>query len=124
MLTYDVDGRVLSIVAAGTPSDDERRRLIETVEHDPRVQDASLVLLDVRRADKRGNPREVEHRTRYFIQRLGRKIGPVCAVIVAAEMMHEAVHMQSAGAELGLRIALFKSETEAREWLRAYETQA
>ena len=84
MLTYDVDGRVLSIVAAGTPSDDERRRLIETVEHDPRVQDASLVLLDVRRADKRGNPREVEHRTRYFIQRLGRKIGPVCAVIVAA----------------------------------------
>lgn len=121
MLTYHVDGRVLSIAASGTPSDDERRVLIEAILEDPRIPDAALVLLDVRRADARGNPREVEHRTRYFIQRLAPRIGPVCAVIVAPEMMHEAVHMQSAGAEMGLRIGLFKSEADARQWLKAYE---
>lgn len=121
MLNYDVDGRVLFIAASGTPTDEDRRRLLDAIEADPRVPAAALVLLDVRRADARGNPREVEHRTRYFIQKLGPKVGPVCAVIVAPELMHEAVHMQSAGAELGLRIGLFKSEDEARKWLRAYE---
>ena len=53
MLAYDVLGTILTLIAQGTPSEEERRMVLGQIARDSRVPVAALVLLDVRRADPR-----------------------------------------------------------------------
>ena len=119
-LAYDVLGTILTLIAQGTPSEEERRMVFDQIARDSRVPVAALVLLDVRRADPRSSLEEVEVRTRALVKFLGSKLGPACAVIVPPRLVEEAEAFRRVGSTLGLEVRLFRDEPDARRWLESF----
>src|SRR5690348_8666287 len=120
MLSYEVRGKVLTVVAKGSPSDFERRRLYEAIADDPRVPLGALVMLDVRRADAPEGAADIERRARMFVEGLGLKLGPPCAVIVPPRLVTELERFRTSSSVMGLRVQLFRDEPEAKQWLGSY----
>jgi hypothetical protein len=117
MLSYEIDGPVLTLRASGTTTLSERQPVFEAVRADANVPNGALVLLDVREVDVgMGGPTVVE-RLRVLLDQLGPKIGPVCAMIVPPGLAEQARLFQVAGIGAGLKVGLFSDEQSAREWL-------
>ncbi|HXT68536.1 MAG TPA: hypothetical protein VN700_02195 [Vicinamibacterales bacterium] len=120
MLSYDYDGSVLTLILRGTPSELQRAITYNEIVRDDRVPEASLVLIDIRRADDADGPQEVERRARILTQGLGPKLGAACAVIAPPRLAESAEQFQAMGRRLGVRIELFRDEPDARQWLATF----
>ena len=118
-LEYAVTGSILVLRPRGTPRDEERRDIYEAIARDPRVPNGALLLVDWARMDGTTS-REIERRTQLLMARLGRLIGPVCAVIVPPRLALEGAEIRRVAAGAGLRVGLFADEASARRWLSAY----
>lgn len=115
--TYDIEGRVLTLRPVGTPTEQQRSMAYETIVRDQRVPERALVLLDARQANAPSDLRDLERRARTLVSALGPKLGHLCAVIVPPHLINEALHLHDFGDPLGVRIALFSEEDQARRWL-------
>ena len=93
MLTYEVDGTILKLMLKGTPSEGQRSLVHAEIASDPRVPLGALVLIDITRADPIEDIAEIERRTRLRTD------------------------------QGGLRVALFRDEPTARQWLATFEAQ-
>jgi hypothetical protein len=124
VLTYSVDGSILTVVAAGTTGDTDRQHFYQTIREDSRVPDGALLLVDATRADPAKSIHELRERAHLIALRLGRKMGPVCAVITPPRLTEDAVYFQAASGELGVRVGIFTDEAEARRWLADFARQA
>ena len=123
MLSFSIDGSILMIVGTGTTSVAERTAFYAALREDPSVPERALLLLDARRADTAKDVRELEERTHLIAHLLGPKMGPFCAVIAPPRMTVDAVFFQAAGGELGIRVAIFNDEPDARKWLEGLAGQ-
>jgi hypothetical protein len=125
VFSYEIDGSILILRASGTATLSERQLVFNAVRDDAAVPSDALLLLDVREVDVR----EVDvamseytgvERLRVLLDQLGRKLGPVCAVIVSPGLAEQSRLFQDAGSGVGLRVGLFSDEPSARQWLRAH----
>ena len=123
MLTYSVDRSILTIVATGTTSAEDRQKFYAAIEADPRVPLRALLLIDGRRADPARDALELGERVHLIAQLLGPKMGPVCAIIAPPRLSADAGYLQAAGGQFGIRVAVFNDEPEARQWLTTFAGQ-
>jgi|KBSSwiStaDraftv2_1062776.scaffolds.fasta_scaffold218456_2 hypothetical protein len=124
MLTYDVDGTILKLTLKGTPSEGQRALVHAEIANDPRVPPGALVLIDITRADPIDDVAEMQRRTRLLTDRLGSKLGPAVAVVVPprlTEISEKFLALRTDPA--GLRVALFRDEPAARQWLATFEVR-
>jgi hypothetical protein len=117
VLSYEIDGSILTLTATGTTTLEQRRPVFEALRADARVPDGALLLIDGR--DVTGGMSEyvVIERLRVLFEGLGVKLGPVCALIVAPGIAEEGRLFQTEALGFGLRVALFDNELSARQWL-------
>jgi hypothetical protein len=120
MVSYEIDGSILTLRASGTTTLEEREPVFAAVRADASVPNGALVLLDVREVDAGMSKHVVIERLRVLLDQLGPKLGPVCAMIIRAEIGDQARTFQTEGVGFGLRVSLFNDELSAREWLSAY----
>jgi hypothetical protein len=123
MLSFSVDGQIVTIIAAGTTTTPDRRRFYEGVRVDPRVPERALLLIDARGANAAGSLDELQERAHLIVGILGSKMGSVCAIITAPHMVTDAGFFQAASGELGVRVGLFNDESQARVWLSDFAHQ-
>jgi hypothetical protein len=117
VLSYEIDGSILTLRAVGTTTLEQRRPVFEALRADARVPDGALLLIDGRETDGGMSEHVVRERVRVLLEGLGPKLGPVCALIVAAAILEDAQVFRFEGAGVGLRVALFNDEPSARQWL-------
>jgi len=120
MLRYQIDGHVLTLIPTGAPTPEARKAAYDAIAADPKVPIGSLVLVDARRADTPVDFRDAEDRARLLVAGLGPKLGQAVAVVVPPRMSREAAHVQSMSGHLGVRVATFSDDTEARDWLEKF----
>ncbi len=123
MLTYEMDGRILTIIATGTTSREERQAFYRDAGSDARVPDRALLLIDARRADPATGVHDLQLRAQLIAEGLGPKLGPLCAVIAPPRLTSDAAFFQAAVGQLGLRVGIFNDEPEARKWLSDFARQ-
>jgi hypothetical protein len=122
MLSYDVDGTILKLTLKGTPSEGQRALVHAEIANDPRVPLGALVLIDITRADPIDDVAEMERRTRLLTDRLGSKLGPAVAVVVPPRLTEISEKFLSLRTDpAGMRVALFRDEPAARQWLATFE---
>ena len=122
MLTYEVEGTILKLTLRGKPSDAQRALVHAEIAADPRVPLGALVLIDITRADPFDDVGEIERRTKLLTERLGSKLGPACAVIVPPRLTEVSERFLATRTDPGgVRVALFRDEPAARQWLAAFE---
>jgi len=119
--SYESDGAILILRASGTPTDRERKPVYDAVRADPNVPKNALLLLDVREIDvSMFSGHALLERLRALTEQLGRKLGPVCALIVPPELSIHGALFRDTGLLVGLRVRLFTDEPSARLWLNKY----
>ena len=122
MLTYEVDGTILKLTLKGTPSESQRAQVHAEIASDPRVPLGALILIDITRADPIDDIAEMDRRTRLLTNRLGSKLGPACAVVVPPRLTEISEKFLSVRTDPGgVRVALFRDEPSARQWLATFE---
>jgi len=124
MLTYEVDGRILKIIAAGTTSPEDRQAFYRDTGSDARVPERALLLIDARHADQAIDVNDLQMRAQFIAEGLGPKLGPLCAVIAPPLLAKDAAFFQAAVGQFGLRVGVFSDEQEARKWLADFARQA
>jgi hypothetical protein len=122
MVSYEIDGSVLTFRASGTTTREEREPVFAAVRADERVPNGALVLLDMREVDVGMSTPVVVERLRVLLDLLGRKLGTTCAVIITPELGDQASSFQTEATRFGLRVKLFSDEQAARRWLKTNET--
>jgi len=122
MVSYEIDGSILTFRASGTTTRDQREPVFAAVRADARVPNGALVLLDVREVDVGMSAPVVVERLRVLFDLLGPKLGTTCAVIITPELGDQASLFQTEATGFGLRVKLFSDERIARRWLNANKT--
>ena len=120
MVTYRVDGKILTLVVSGDLTDTERRAFYDAVRNDPKVPEGASLLIDARDAAITFRDAVFEDRIRTLITELGRKFSGACAIIESKADVLYGVRFQHVGERLNARIGLFPDEESARTWLSAY----
>jgi len=122
MLTYEVEGTILKLTLKGTPSEAQRALVHAEIANDPNVPLGALLLMDITRADPIEDLGEMQRRTKLLTDRLGSKLGPACAVVVPPRLTEISEKFLSVRTDPGgLRVALFRDEAAARQWLATFE---
>ena len=122
MLTYEVEGTILKLTLRGTPSEAQRALVHSEIANDPNVPMGALLLMDITRADPIEDVAEMQRRTKLLTDRLGSKLGPACAVVVPPRLTEISERFLSTRTDPGgLRVALFRDEPTARQWLATFE---
>jgi hypothetical protein len=120
-LSYEIDGSVLTLRAAGTPTLKERKPVYDAVRADAAVPKGARLLLDIRDIDvAMYSEHAVVERFRVLIDHLGPKLGSVCAMIVPPGLTDQVRFVQEAGSGVGLQVFVFTDEPSARDWLSTY----
>lgn len=118
MLSYEIDGSILTLRVSGTPTLSDRQPVFDAVRADARVPRNALLLFDVRElAVGMWSEYTVVERLRVLFDQLGPKLGPACAVIAAPALTEQSRQFQMAALDFGLRVGLFNDEPSARQWL-------
>ena len=120
MLSYHVDGPVLTLVGAPHSKVVDRHRMLETIRSDDRVPELALVLVDSRETEPELDDAALRSRVHDLVDRLGVKMGPACAVLVTGAHARWARTLNIAARERDLSLAVFVDEAAARDWLRNY----
>ena len=76
MVSYEIDGSILTITASGTTTREERKPVFDAVRADARVPNGALVLLDVREVDVGMSKPVVVERLRVLPRPIGIEVGP------------------------------------------------
>jgi hypothetical protein len=121
VLSYEVDGPILTLRASGTATLEERQPVLDAVRADTGVPHGALVLLDFRLVDPGISEAIVPERLPVLLDQLGPKLGPVCAMVVTPGLAEPSRLFQLPGIGVGVRVALFNDELSAREWLSSYQ---
>ena len=119
MLSYEIDGSILTLRASGTTTRDQREPVFDAIRADTSVPKDALVLIDVREVDVGMSEYVVVERLRILIDQLGPKCGPICALIVPPGTDQWRT-FKTKGIDFGLRVNLFSDEQLARDWLNTY----
>ena len=120
MTTYRMDGRILIITVDPSSTFTERRAVYGALRADPCVPDGALLLLDVRDVEETFTEAVLRSRVAVFFDALGRKLGPVCAMLVSATDNALGRYMfQIIADEKAVNVGLFDDERDARQWLQA-----
>jgi hypothetical protein len=122
MVSYEIDGSILTFRASGTTTRDQREPVFAAVRADVRVPNGALVLLDVREVDVGMGTAAVVERLRVLLDLLGPKLGLICALIINPQVGEQASLFQTEAKGFGLRVRLFSDERMARLWLNANKT--
>jgi len=120
MLSYEIDGLILTLRASGTTTIAQRKPVFDAVRADLRVPNGALILLDVRKVEAGMGKHVVIERLRVLLDELGPKLGPACAMIVTLRILDQASMFQAEAVGFGLLVKLFSDEPTARQWLGAY----
>jgi hypothetical protein len=121
MLSYEIDGSILTLRASGTTTLGQRQSVFDAIRADPRVPNNALLLIDVRHYDFGMSAYLLGDRLRIFFDFLGPKCGAALAVIIPAGLGADQVHaFKSKAIDFGLRVDLFSDEQLARDWLNTY----
>jgi hypothetical protein len=123
VFSYEVDGSILILRASGTTTLSERQRVFNAGPMRPfRLMrcccSTSVRSTSVRAISPSANTPGLN--AYVLVDQLGRKLGPVCAVIVSPGLAEQSRLFQDAGSGVGLRVGLFRDEPSARQWLRAH----
>ena len=122
MLTYEVDGTILKLTLKGTPTEAQRAMVHAEIANDSNVPLGALLLIDITRADPIEDLAEMHRRTKLLTERLGNKLGPACAVVVPPRLSEISEKFLSLRTDPGgVRVALFRDEPAARQWLASFE---
>ena len=119
MVSYEINGSILTFRASGTTTREQREPVFEAVRADVSVPNGALVLLDVREVDVGMSTHVVLERLRVLFDLLGPKLGPACALVLTPELGEQASIFQTEALGFGLRAKLFSDEQTARQWLTA-----
>jgi hypothetical protein len=117
MISYETDGRILTLRATGTTTLAQRIPVFAAIRDDPRVPDAALLLIDARTTDAAANEHVVVEHVRVLFEVLGNKLGTLCAMIVAPQIDPSARLFQNRALDLALEVSIFDDEVSARRWL-------
>ena len=120
MLSYEIDGSVLTLRVSGTITPKERRHVFAAVQADARVPNGALVLLDVRKSTVRLHDYAVIERVRVLIDQLGSKLGRACAIVNPLGPDKQSGVFQDAASDFGLWVRCFRDEASARDWLNGH----
>jgi hypothetical protein len=121
LLSYEIDGSILTLRASGTPTTADRQPVYDAVRADARVPNDARLLLDIREIDvAMYGEHAVVERFRVLFDQLGLKLGPACAMLVPPGLADRARMFQEAASEFGLQVRIFTDEPSARQWLTSY----
>jgi hypothetical protein len=120
MLSYEIDGSILTLRASGTTTGDQREPVFNALRADARVPNGALVLLDVREVDVGMSKPVVAERVRLLFDLLGPKLGLACALLVTPAISDQSSLFQTEAIGFGLQVKLFSDEQTARRWLKAF----
>src|SRR5579863_7738537 len=118
MLSYEIDGSILTLRACGTTTLGQRQPVFDAIRADTSVPKAALLLIDVRQFDFGLSEYLLADRLRVFFDHLGPKCGPALAVVIPSGLSADQARVFKAKAiDFGMRVSLFSDEQSARDWL-------
>jgi hypothetical protein len=117
LLSYEIDGSILTLRASGTTTREQREPVFAAVRADERVPDGARVLLDMREVDVGMSMPIVVERLRVLLDLLGPKLGTTCALVMTPGLSDQASLFQTEAISFGLRVRLFSEVRLARRWL-------
>jgi hypothetical protein len=121
MLSYEIDGSILTLRASGSTTLGQRQAVFDAIRDDTSVPRDALILIDVRQYDFGMSAYLLADRLRIFFDHLGPKCGPALAVIIPSGLAADQARVfKSKAIDFGLRVNLFSDEQLARDWLNAY----
>ena len=120
MLSYSVDGHILTVHVTGASDPEQRGALLQAIRNDPAVPRGAVLLLRVEDITETFDDAELRARLAGLIRGLGPKLVPVCAVIGPQSYLLEGHRFQNLAGQAGLRVGLFRDEASARTWLSGY----
>ena len=121
MLQYKINGAVLTLKPTGFVTAEARQATYDAIAADSRVPNNALILIDAREVETPISVRDVELRARTLVASLGPKLGRIVAVVTPPQLAREAEHIQGMSAQLGVQMAVFTNEADARAWLAKFE---
>jgi hypothetical protein len=121
MLSYEIDGSILTLRATGRVTHLERVPVFDAVRADANVPNNALLLIDFTKAHALTSPYAVIERLRILVDQLGPKLGRLCAMIVPPALAAQGASFQTEAQAFGLRVAIFCDERSARQWLTGRE---
>jgi hypothetical protein len=120
MLTYAIDGHILTLTAVGSSTAEHRIATFTAIRTDPNVPPGALLLVNARETTEPFDHGVLSERIALLIDALGPKLADVCAVVGPSSYLVESYLFQTIAARSGLRVGLFKDESSAVAWLSAY----
>jgi hypothetical protein len=120
MLRYVIKPPFVDLIVTGDNPKSDLRRIILQIADDPRVPADALLLVDGRKSTAAPSLTETQERFGYFRILTSRAL-PLCAIVVSPARRQEVgriYEIEGAG-KGGMRLRVFTSVTEARQWLRA-----
>lgn len=122
MLSYEIDGVILTRRASGKVSLAERHKAFKAIRRDTRVPNAALVLLDVHAVEAAITETEIIERVQALRDQLGVKMGPACAMVVGENLDTNAALFREIAIASGLHVAILRNEKAAHRWLNSYQS--
>jgi hypothetical protein len=121
MISYQIEGPFLHIIAAGIYSVEDIRRTYEAAAADAQLPPQALLLMDVRDTASTFNLDEMRERVKLFGPLIP-KIAPFCAIVAAdPDRRHFSRHLQLSTSEsFAIHVAIFYTLEAARAWLLAW----
>jgi hypothetical protein len=120
MLSYEIDGSILTIRASGRTTIAQRQLVFDAIRDDMNVPKHALILIDIHQLDDM-NEYLLADRLRVLFDHLGPKCGQTLAVIIPSALGADQARVwKSKPIDFGLRVSLFTDEQLARDWLNSY----
>jgi hypothetical protein len=121
MLSYEIDGSILTLRASGLTTPGQRQPVFDAIREDTSVPKDALVLIDVRQFDFDLREYLLADRLRALFFNLGPKCGPTLAVVIPSGLgADQARVLKSKAIDFGMRVSLFIDEQRARDWLSCF----
>jgi hypothetical protein len=121
MIFYSVKNHILELTVSAPYLMADLDAMLEAIGRDPGVPEGALLLVDARVFAVLLSESEIEARLDNLRTRLGRKLGPACAIVIEThEQRLGARVFQMKAATEDLRVGVFEDLAEARAWLAPF----
>jgi hypothetical protein len=120
VLTYAIDGQILTLTAAGRSTPQHRSDTLMAIRTDANVPYGARLLMDDQATTEILDHGALRDRVAEMIHALGPKLAPVCAVVGPSSQIVDNYLFQKIPGQAGLQVGLFSDVVAARHWLRAY----
>jgi hypothetical protein len=121
MIFYRVKNHILEVTVSAPYLMADVDAMLEAIGLDPCVPDGVLLLVDARVFAVLLSESEIEVSLANLRTRLGRKLGPACAIVIAThEQRLGARVFQMKAATEDLSVGVFEDLAEARAWLAPF----